>query len=103
VALADATELLGIPLSADQIVDSDVVHWPAALPAPRPGHAEAVRQLRGDLRGHRLAIVGAAVAGSGLAAVVGDARREAAAVAESQTVAMIPSPTTANTPDPAAG
>jgi len=103
VALADAAELLGIPLSADQVVDSDVVRWPSALPAPRPGHAEAVRQLRAVFRGQGLAIVGAAVAGSGLAGVVGDARRQAAELFGSQTVAIIPSSGAGNTPDPAVG
>ncbi len=78
VALADAAELLGVALRPADVVDRAVVRWPSALPAPRPGHAEAVKALRTDLDGGHLAIVGAVVAGSGLAAVVGDARREAA-------------------------
>ena len=80
VALADAAELLGVALRQRDLVDHSVVRWPAALPAPRPGHAEAVLKLRADLDRSCLAIVGAAVAGSGLAGVVGDARREAARV-----------------------
>lgn len=78
VALADAAELLGIALRPADVVDQAVVRWPAALPAPRPGHADAVRTLRTGLDSVNLAIVGAAVAGSGLAAVVGDARQQAA-------------------------
>lgn len=78
IALADAAELLAVALRRTDLVDHGVVRWPSALPAPRPGHAEAVQNLRNDLDGVELAIVGAAVAGSGLAAVVGDARREAA-------------------------
>jgi oxygen-dependent protoporphyrinogen oxidase len=80
IALHDAAELLGVELSATSVVDSAVVSWPSALPAPRPGHADAVRALRAHLAPLRLAVVGAAVAGSGLAGVVGDARREAAAL-----------------------
>ena len=81
VALADAAELLGVALRPADVVDHAVVRWPSALPAPRPGHAEAVQALRTDLDEVQLAIVGAAVAGSGLAAVVGDARRAGGAVA----------------------
>ncbi len=78
VTLADAAELLGVALRPVDVVDHAVVRWPSALPAPRPGHAQAVQTLRTDLDEVQLAIVGAAVAGSGLAAVVGDARRAAA-------------------------
>lgn len=79
VALRDAATLLGLPLRTEDVVDSAVVSWPSALPAPRPGHAEAVRDLRAKLGRSGLAIVGAAVAGSGLAGVVADARTQAAA------------------------
>ena len=78
VALADAAELLGVTLRPTDVVDHSVVRWPSALPAPRPGHAEAVTALRAELGDQNLSVVGAAVAGSGLAGVVGDARREAA-------------------------
>lgn len=77
-ALADAGDLLGLPLTAGSIVDQAVVRWPSALPAPRPGHAAAVQALRDELDRSDLAMVGAVVAGSGLAAVVGDARLQAA-------------------------
>jgi oxygen-dependent protoporphyrinogen oxidase len=80
IALRDATELLGVGLSPTTVVDSAVVSWPSALPAPRPGHADTVRELRARLAPRGLAVIGAAVAGSGLAGVVGDARREAAAL-----------------------
>ena len=80
VALGDAGTLLGVRLRAADVVDSAVVSWPAALPAPRPGHAPAVAVLRQSLADHRLGIVGAAVAGSGLAGVIADARSQAAAV-----------------------
>ncbi len=80
MAVRDATELLGVGLSPATVVDSAVISWPSALPAPRPGHADAVRELRAGLAPRGLAVIGAAVAGSGLAGVVGDARREAAAL-----------------------
>jgi len=80
IALRDASVLLGVDLSRAAVVDSAVVSWPAALPAPRPGHADTVRGLRAQLAPRGLAVIGAAVAGSGLAAVVGDARQEAAAL-----------------------
>lgn len=83
VALGDAAELLGIALRPCDVIDQAVVRWPSALPAPRPGHAEAVRALRTALGREGLSIVGAAVAGSGLAAVVSDARRESAGLAVS--------------------
>jgi oxygen-dependent protoporphyrinogen oxidase len=78
VALADAAELLGVALSSAAVVDHASVRWPSALPAPRPGHADAVHALRTELRQEGLAVVGAAVAGSGLAGVVADARQQAA-------------------------
>ena len=80
VALTDAGSLLGVPLRSADVVDSAVVSWPAALPAPRPGHAQAVAVLRQTLAERRLGVVGAAVAGSGLAGVIADARSQAAAL-----------------------
>jgi oxygen-dependent protoporphyrinogen oxidase len=74
VGLDDAVELLGVALTAGSVVDSAVVRWTAALPAPRPGHAESVRALRAALGPLGLSVVGAAAAGSGLAGVVADAR-----------------------------
>jgi len=82
ISLADAGDLLGVELLASTIADRAGVRWPAALPAPRPGHAEAVRRLRDELEQQSLAVVGAAVAGSGLAAVVTDARFQATRMAE---------------------
>ncbi|MEP6561075.1 MAG: FAD-dependent oxidoreductase, partial [Nakamurella sp.] len=77
IALADAAELLGVALSPASVVDTAVVEWSSALPAPRPGHAAAVRELRESLAAARLWVIGAAVAGSGLAGVVADARIQA--------------------------
>ncbi|MET0965893.1 MAG: FAD-dependent oxidoreductase [Nakamurella sp.] len=82
IALADAAELLGVPLTSASVVDAAVVEWSSALPAPRPGHAAAVRGLREALAAAGLSVVGAAVAGSGLAGVVADARIQAAIVVQ---------------------
>ncbi len=77
LALADAVDLLGVPLPAGALVDADVVHWDAALPVPRPGHADTVATLRTAAAPAGLTVVGSAVAGTGLGAVIGDARAQA--------------------------
>lgn len=82
IALADASDLLGVPLTAGSLADADVVRWDAALPVPRPGHADAVTALRATVRTVGLTIVGSAVAGTGLGAVVGDAREQARALVD---------------------
>ncbi|WP_420121463.1 protoporphyrinogen/coproporphyrinogen oxidase [Nakamurella sp.] len=76
LALADAADLLGRPIAAAALVDADVVRWTAALPVPRPGHAAAVTALRSAAGPPGLAVVGAAVAGTGLGAVIADARAQ---------------------------
>jgi oxygen-dependent protoporphyrinogen oxidase len=77
IALADASDLLGVPLAGTSVVDSAVQRWGAALPVPRPGHAAAVAALRSAVAPHGLVIVGAAMSGTGLGAVIGDARDQA--------------------------
>jgi oxygen-dependent protoporphyrinogen oxidase len=80
LALADASELLGVPLRADDVVGTAVVRWDSALPVPRPGHAEAVAALRAAAAPAGLTVVGSAMAGTGLGAVIADARGQAAAL-----------------------
>lgn len=80
IALADAADLLGVPIAAGALVDADVVRWDAALPVPRPGHAAAVAALRAAAGPTGLTVVGAAVAGTGLGAVIADARAQARAL-----------------------
>ena len=71
-AVADASRLLGVPLDASQVLDHLDTHWPDALaparPADRTKADDAARRLPG------VAVVGAWVAGTGLAAVVEQAR-----------------------------
>lgn len=78
LARQDAGTLLGLDLPTATVHASAVVSWPAALPVPRPGHQDAVRDLRGKLRSIGVLLVGGPAAGTGLAAVVADARRQAA-------------------------
>lgn len=113
IAVADAARLLGVRLRATDVVDSAVVSWATALPAPRPGHAAAVAQLRGLLTATDLMIVGAAVAGSGLAGVISDSRAQAASLitrlnglpdhASGAAVASIAPDPTVRMPSPSAG
>ncbi len=75
MALADAAVLTGVPLDASSLVDSDVVSWTSALPRPQPGHRVATNRLREQVDEHPgLHLTGSVVAGTGLAAVVCDAR-----------------------------
>ncbi len=80
-ALADATVLTGIRLDRSSLLDSDVVRWTSALPRPRPGHVAAMNALRDQVENRPgLALTGSMVAGTGLAAVVTDARAVAGAI-----------------------
>lgn len=86
-ALADAGRLLGVSLRTADVVDSDVVRWPTALPQAGQGHARDVARMRAAAAAVSgddavLAVVGAPVAGNGLAAVVGDARATARRVVD---------------------
>ncbi|QCB95490.1 protoporphyrinogen oxidase [Cellulomonas shaoxiangyii] len=83
VALADASTLLGVPLTADALVGHAVVRWTQSLPRPSAAHREAVAAARAavaDVPG--LAVCGAWAAGTGLASVVPDARAAAALLAD---------------------
>lgn len=81
-AMADASALLGIALRESDVRGSDVVRWPSSLPQAREGHATAVARLRLAVSSRRgVAVVGSAMAGNGLAAVVADARTQAGALA----------------------
>ena len=79
LALRDASELLGVQLTAATLRDAAHRRWASALPTPEVGHQATVSRLRNALP-PRVALTGAWVAGTGLAAVVADARRTATAV-----------------------
>ncbi len=75
-ALADATKLLGIPVTESDLLGSDIVRWKGALPFAAVGHQGKIAQihaLAGEAPG--LVLTGAWMSGNGLAAVVGGTRR----------------------------
>lgn len=72
-SLSDASALLDVAISREDLVDWDVVRWQGALPFAAVGHVArvaAIREACGEAGG--LAVVGGWVAGNGLAAVVQD-------------------------------
>ena len=75
-AVVDAAVLLGVPvLDSDRLIGAAVVRRTGALPAQRLGHAAAVSAVRTAARSvDGLVVVGGYLAGTGLAAVVGDTR-----------------------------
>jgi oxygen-dependent protoporphyrinogen oxidase len=83
-AIRDASALLGVTLTAEEVLGWDVVRWQGALPFAAVGHRERVAAIRGLVGAQPgLAVVGGWAAGNGLAAVIPDARREAAALVRS--------------------
>lgn len=75
LALADAAALTGVPLLPRHLQEGAVVPWTSALPRPQPGHRAAMNGLRERVAARPgLRLTGSLVAGTGLAAVVADAR-----------------------------
>lgn len=73
----DASALLEVPISREDIIGWDVVRWKGALPFAAVGHKARVAGIRAiSSREQGLAIVGGWVAGNGLAAVVADTREQ---------------------------
>ncbi|GAA1913245.1 protoporphyrinogen oxidase [Arthrobacter gandavensis] len=82
-ALADASVLLQVPLEEADVIDWDVVRWVGALPSATVGHADRVASVRAAVAEvHGLEVVGAWLAGTGLAAVTADTRYRTAHLAE---------------------
>lgn len=80
-ALHDAGLLLATPLTPADVVGCAVVRFPSGLPFASVGHAARVARVRADVAAlPGLDVTGAWVAGTGLTAVVTDARRTAQAV-----------------------
>ncbi|MCY0903485.1 protoporphyrinogen oxidase [Arthrobacter sp. H14-L1] len=78
-ALADASTLLDQPITADVLLDWDVVRWPGSLPFAAVGHRKEMAKVRDIARQQPgLLLLGGWLAGNGLAAVVADARAEVA-------------------------
>ncbi|MCV9995689.1 FAD-dependent oxidoreductase [Paeniglutamicibacter sp. ZC-3] len=75
-ALKDASVLLGIEITAGDILGFDVVRYSGALPFATTGHAKRVALIRELAATHQgLDIVGAWLAGTGLASVIADTRK----------------------------
>ncbi|MCC3268018.1 protoporphyrinogen oxidase [Arthrobacter gengyunqii] len=82
-ALADASVLLQIPLGVDDVVGWDVVRWVGALPSAAVGHHDRVAAVRAAVEAvPGLEVVGAWLAGTGLAAVTADTRTRIAGLAD---------------------
>ncbi|MFJ5693415.1 protoporphyrinogen/coproporphyrinogen oxidase [Arthrobacter sp. NPDC093125] len=77
LALRDASALLTVPVTAESLVDWDVVSWAGALPFAAVGHRQRVAEVRRICGGSdALVLVGGWLAGNGLAAVVADTRKQ---------------------------
>ncbi len=82
LALRDASVLLGVEVNPTDVVDWDVVRWTNALPHATLGHRDRVARIRAaaaEVSG--LEITGAWLAGTGLVAVIDNARDRGAALA----------------------
>ncbi|WP_426996414.1 protoporphyrinogen oxidase [Pseudarthrobacter sp. N5] len=76
-ALRDASALLTVPVTGDDVVDWDVVGWRGALPFAAVGHRQRVAKVRSLCAGTEgLLLVGGWLSGNGLAAVVADTRQQ---------------------------
>lgn len=74
-ALKDASRLLGVAISPEQLLGSMIIHWDGSLPPFTPKHREMTAKLLEDIRAYPgLDLVGSWVAGSGIAAVVRQAQ-----------------------------
>ncbi|WP_461169153.1 protoporphyrinogen oxidase [Arthrobacter sp. Z1-15] len=82
-ALTDASVLLQVPLGVDDVVGWDVVRWVGALPSAAVGHRDRVAAVRTAVDAvPGLEVVGAWLAGTGLAAVTADTRARISGLAE---------------------
>ncbi len=81
LARRDASRLLGVRIQREQVVAAAITSWSGVLPLVQPGHKAGVETVRAALAAHAgLQISGSWVGGTGLAAVVADARATAARV-----------------------
>ncbi len=81
MALADASALLGIPITEADLLGSDLVRWTGALPFAAVGQQGKIARIQGIAGGvPGLVLVGGWVSGNGLAAVVSGTRRAVRAV-----------------------
>lgn len=75
-ALADASKLLGIPVTESDLLGADIVRWKGALPFAAVGHQAKMAQLQSVVaKVPGLVLTGGWMSGNGLAAVVSGTRR----------------------------
>ena len=99
LALADASAILGTPLTRSQVADSAVIDWDRAMRRPRPGHRAALDALATLLEARDdLELVGSWRAGTGLDAIVRADDARAAAAQAPQTTPISPTAPTEGTP-----
>ena len=78
LAVAEASALLGVPLDAGRVLGSHRARYVQPPPVSALGHREAVEAARESIHAvPGLAVVGAWLAGTGIAQVVPDALAEA--------------------------
>ncbi len=99
LALADASAILGTPLTRSRLADWAVIDWDRAMRRPRPGHRAALDALARLLEARDdLELVGSWRAGTGLDAIVRADAACAAAAQDPQTTPISPTATTEGTP-----
>lgn len=82
-ALSDASALLDVSMTAQDVVGWDVVRWVGALPSAAVGHRDRVARIRVAVSNQPgLEVVGAWLSGTGLVAVITDARTRMARLAK---------------------
>ncbi|MDO4900111.1 NAD(P)/FAD-dependent oxidoreductase [Actinomyces sp.] len=83
--LADVEVLTGVRIREQDVLDSMLVRWDGTLPPVTPAYRERTRRLLEQVEPlDGLAVTGAWVAGTGIAAVVAHARAQAAGLKEHQ-------------------
>lgn len=99
LALADASAILGTPLTRSRLADWAVIDWDRAMRRPRPGHRAALDALASLLEARDdLELVGSWRAGTGLDAIVRADDALAAAAQAPQTTPISPTAPTEGTP-----
>lgn len=82
VVLDDVEALTGVRIAQDEVVDSLLVRWDGTLPPVTPEHRARTQRFQAEAHARAgLAVTGAWVAGTGVAAVVAHAREQAARLA----------------------
>ncbi|WP_018134456.1 protoporphyrinogen/coproporphyrinogen oxidase [Acaricomes phytoseiuli] len=79
-ALADASTVLGLEITEQDVVDADQLTWASAVSPALLGQRAKLAELRAAVSAShpgRLAVTGAWLAGNGLAAVIADAQGQA--------------------------